>query len=187
MGLAPVKWGAGKHREYLRYKRGARKGVAARAFFGDSPLPDPIRSADLYYQASTRGGRELDYILGRQARFKESTETLGEASTNIGAGLIAYGLTENDEDVTKVGLVVGAVGIASLILSGQAKPEADTRYWESLPDSMWLVSARVPPGRYRVEVVYLDRNGSPLPRLRWQGEVEIPGRNGVEAIVLVKR
>jgi len=187
MGSAPVKWGDGKHREYLRYERGASKEVTARAFLGDSPLPDPIRSADVYYQASTRGGRELDYVLGRQARFKESTETLGEASTNIGAGLVAYGLTKDDKDATRAGLVVGAAGIASLILSGQAKPQADTRYWESLPDSIWLISAKVPPGRYGMEVVYHDQNGSPLPRPRWQGEVEIPGSNGVEAIVLVRR
>ncbi len=187
IGTAPVKWGDGKHREYLRYKRGASKDHAARVFLASSALPSPVRSADLYYQASTRGGRELDYILGNQARFKESTETLGEATTQIGAGLVAYGLSEDDEDVTKAGLVVGAVGIASLILSSQAKPEADTRYWESLPDSVWLVSASVAPGTHELEVVYLDSQGTPLPHLRWQGWVEVPGPNDVEALALVKR
>ena len=186
-GSAPVKWGDGKHGEYLRYKRGPSEEVSAKAFLDGSPLPAPLRSADVYYQASTRGGRELDYILGRQARFKESTEVIGEASARIGTGLLAYGLAETDEDVTKAGLAVGAVGVASLILSSRARPEADTRYWESLPDSIWLISAKVSPGRHDIEVAYMGSGGSALPRPRWHREVEVPGGNGVEAVVIVKR
>ena len=133
-GTAPRKLGDGADHGYFVYRRG--KGFnenRAEIVKGDTLLPlFPIE--DIYFQASTRGGREVDAMLEGKVRFKHTTGDIGS------------GLADGATIASQLGVsgalsgTLGAVGAISLLISSKAKPRADTRAWSSLPDHIHIAS-----------------------------------------------
>ena len=108
---------------------------------------------DVYFQASTRGARKMDEINAAKAAFKHLFGALAVADPTGGAFLVFLMIT----------------------------PQADARYWDTLPDRLHLVAAEVPPGTYSLEVQYFSEGRRPLPhRTRTLPSLTIePGRDYV--------
>jgi hypothetical protein len=153
-GTAPRKLGDGAAHAYFVYRRGRGfteneaelvLGVEARPLY-------PIE--DLYFQAATRGGREIDKVLDGKVEFRDATNTFGSAlsTTSVVMGHLGGG--------SDFGAIVGGVGLISLLVSSNARPRADTRQWTSLPDMIHVAtfSASSLDGEPRVR---LRRRGDP--------------------------
>ncbi|MDK2970867.1 MAG: hypothetical protein PWP23_622 [Candidatus Sumerlaeota bacterium] len=153
-GYAPRKVGVGRFGEYIGIEPGGGVAGPPKVRVG-SRQPELVRTVDsVYYQAVTRGGRELDRILGRQAQFKGTAEDAGEVSTHLGVWAMGAGLEGHNKDVVAAGALLTLLGIASYGVASTVQPEADTRYWGNLPDALGMYRTAYPAGEIPVEIVF---------------------------------
>jgi tetratricopeptide (TPR) repeat protein len=72
-GHAPNKILSGKYQEILGYTDDpVNQYIDVRVFHGDMEADKPVLAGDLYYQATTRGGRVVDKINAGKAEFRSS-------------------------------------------------------------------------------------------------------------------
>ena len=140
-GTAPRKLGDGLNHSYFVFRRGKGfKENRAELVLGGTATPlYPIE--DVFYQATTRGGREIDKILEGKVAFRQTTGTIGSVladSSVILAQQSAIGTLGSG--ATGVAAGFGAVGAISMLISANAKPRADTRQWTSLPDTIHVTT-----------------------------------------------
>ncbi len=157
-GRGPRKQAAGSQGQFLTYAPGARGADDAVVAINGAPLGPPQIADSVYYQAVTRGGRELDAILGRQAVFKDVTGTVGELGLLAGAVVLLDGLDSDNKDQAWVGAGLAATGLVASGLSALAQSRADTRTWRSLPDSLGFLPVRREAGPATVEVRYANES-----------------------------
>ncbi|MEC8062198.1 MAG: hypothetical protein VX168_07365, partial [Pseudomonadota bacterium] len=107
-GGGPIKWAAGAHRQLLKL----RAGLAPRLPAPAAPL---VKAADLYHQASTRGGRAVDAVLAGKAVFKEGMLAVGGAMVDLGLA-VAHTVKDKDDDTAAlIGLGFIVSGVAAAI------------------------------------------------------------------------
>lgn len=147
-GRGPWKNRGGKFGEQLRFTE--RPSVVAQVEVAG--VRQPVLES-LYHQASTRGTRQVDYILGEKASFKEDT---GTAALGLGVGAVAAAHTRTQEGAIAAG-VLGLAAIGTAIASAATQPEADIRAWDILPEAIFLVGLRSEGGA--LEVKGLDGEG----------------------------
>jgi tetratricopeptide (TPR) repeat protein len=140
-GRGPVKVNAGKHGEQTRFIADPNPApeldiVADGALLGRSKV-----AGDVWFQASTRGGRTFDAILEAKSNLKTGTAVAGTTAL-----LLA------DEAKSSREGTVALVGVALLLVSAFTRAEADTRHWTTLPDKVQLFRAKLPPGVHQIEV-----------------------------------
>lgn len=149
-GAGPIKKGKGSYRELLAFDPGA-----------DEPSPPQVTShdavvqvalaEDIYYQAITRGGRQIDGVNQGKAEFKDTTKTVGAVGMGGGIGLsqaatqnmqrsqsLGQGVSNTDLTMGWVGIGMMAAGLVSDVFSNATTPQADTRYWDTLPARIYL-------------------------------------------------
>ncbi len=172
IGLPPLKVGGGEYGEYLTFIPPEPVPEHKAIFVANGQGFETKFGEDLYWQASTRGGREVDRILAGKAQFKDIATGIGAASLVVAdAALdVAVYASYNDDSDAALGVAAGAaiIGIASLLMADAARPEADTRYWDNLPAHIDYVS--LPAGAMPTEAIFVDAGGSILgslaPRVR---------------------
>lgn len=184
LGGAPIKQNTGPHGERLVIIPDSAGIGGAKVRLNGQPLPAEWVFDSVSYQATTRGGRAIDYIQGRKATFK----TAGHAAAGIGgiagAGMLGYGISEDNDAVAMAGAGLLAAGVLTDFAASQIRTAADTRYWDTLPDAMYLCSLRLPPGRHRLEISYTDRNGNLLFSQPQRIDFEIPQGNGKNNLII---
>lgn len=181
-GPGPLKYAAGAYGEQLRFRT----------------TPSPVRSArlqvagltiqaapvdDVNYQATTRGGRVMDHILGNKAVFKETTDTAGDAAI-LGGAVLATAGQGRKSAVDEAGAALVLAGLASKLVSAATRPQADTRAWDNLPQYLSFVQLRLPPGEHTATVEFLDAHGHPLPNRTKTIHFRVP-TNGRDAVLFV--
>lgn len=159
-GEAPIKYGAGPHQERLSFGPGMRRGGALCVLKVDGKevarAENPTE--DVYYQASTRGGRELDYILAGQARFKDAADTTGDLMIFGGAVVAAEGFDRDDDKLKGIGAALAVGGLIAKGLSAGTQPQADIRAWSNLPDRLHIFSIALEPGEHAIKAELFDQN-----------------------------
>ena len=122
---------------------------------------------DLGYQATTRGGRVMDHILGNKAFFKAGADVAGNVA--LAGAAIAHdqarrrernGKDGDDADAAALGL--GILGVISKVASAATRTEADTRQWNNLPQRLSFAALKLPPGDHAGRIEFLDREGNVL-------------------------
>ena len=108
---------------------------------------------DLYFQATTRGGRVMDHILANKAGLKRTTDTAGNVGLIGGLGLAA---TQRG-DAQVAGLGLAAAGLLSKVVSGSTTPEADIRSWDNLPLFLSFAALELSPGQHTLTIDFLDQ------------------------------
>ena len=132
-GFGPVKVGAGEYGEQVIFFRG--KSVAetsARVRLGDRPSVPMALAADIFWQASSRGGQEIDHVFGGRVSLKDTGRTTHASGFGMPGG--------------KAGDQLASINA----------PKADTRYWSNLPDSVLLATGRAQASPQRLRVTFLD-------------------------------
>jgi hypothetical protein len=153
VGTGPIKYAAGHYHEQLRFREDPPATVGVRA---DLPYQQTLVSAaaeNIYFQATTRGTRQVDYILKGKANFKEGTTV---ATAALATAAIAT------TDVDKSGITSGALALAAIgtaITSALITPEADIRSWDNLPHSVYLLNLNIPDNIQAIAISGLDANG----------------------------
>lgn len=153
LGHGPVKYGAGEHDELLKIKGSDKSYEAKPAFRLNATARSLPNRESILRQALTRGGREFDHILEGKAAFKEGAEDVSQAAGAVaeaGVAVGAMGLLSGDEDMTNLGGGMAALGglmsLFAATVAEETKPEADTRYWDNLPEVVLYGTYQVEPG-----------------------------------------
>lgn len=157
-GNGPQKYASGEYGEELRFRNGTSQASEVMIRI-DGSLVHIGPYDDLNFQATTRGGRVMDHILGNKAVFKSTTDALGTAGIISGAVLTA------NRDTQMVGLGLVAAGLISKIVAASTRPEADTRTWDNLPLFLSFASVAVPPGEHTATVEFLTAARQPIAGL----------------------
>lgn len=148
-GPPPIKYANGDYAEKLQFRvgqtpiRGVQVQVDGKTF--------KLRPwDDLFFQATTRGGRVMDQILANKAGFKRTTDIAGTAGIFGGAVMTQHRETQ----VAGWGLL--AAGLISKIASAGTTPEADIRTWDNLPLFLTFAGLQLPAGEHQATVDFLD-------------------------------
>jgi len=141
-GRGPSKVAAGRHGEAIRFVDHSGRPdrvdlVADGATWGTSG-----KAGDVYFQATTRGGRVFDAILRGKAIYKDAART---------AGLTTLLLADDMAEKYQTGALL--IGIGLLISSLALRAESDTRHWTTLPAEVQLFRGSLAPGTHEIEVV----------------------------------
>jgi tetratricopeptide (TPR) repeat protein len=160
-GAGPMKIGAGEYHEQLRFRTRNTPLVSARIKTGAIDLP-VAPCDDLNYQATTRGGRVMDHVLGNKAVFKSTTDKVGDLALIGGLTTAAVSDSRTSQNV---GLGIAAAGLVAKLISAAATPDADTRAWDNLPQFISFAAVQLPVGEHAVTIDFLDATGKANERL----------------------
>lgn len=176
-GSGPLKYATGQYREELRFRPGPFSPVrlASIQVAGQTIRARPFD--DLYFQATTRGGRVMDHILANKAVFKRSTDVAGDAA--LVSGLIL----SQDRHTEDVGIGLAAAGLLSKIVSAATTPAADVRMWENLPQYLSFSAVKLPPGQYAAIVEFEDVGGRAVAGLTKNLTIDV--KAGKDTVVFV--
>ena len=146
-GRGPIKWAEGRYAQILTYETDRQVQAPAVRLDGTEVFPHWLDSTG--YQATTRGGRGVDGFLKGKAIFKDTTGILGIAL--LEAGEIAA-ITSNSESGDAVAMILGLAGLGVYVTGALTNPRADTRTWDTLPDSLYLVRLDAEPGEHKLTI-----------------------------------
>lgn len=179
-GAGPSKIGTGQYKELLQIedrKGGKDTSVKVESKAGEQiQLSDTLEAGDVYFQASTRGGRQFDGVLNGKAQWKDGTNAVGEVATTVGSVALMAGALSNNNSMANFGMFGSLFGIIAKASAANMTPAADTRNWGSLPRNIELASTTltVPNLLPKLSLRYDNGNGN--------GEVTKPitfmGQNG---------
>ena len=167
-GYGPRKFAAGQYGELLRFHADDSPTRSARLVLdgGRKIVPLPAYD-DLGFQATTRGGRVMDHILGNKAYFKAAANTAGDFAL-AGAAIASEQARRRDrrgkdgDDATAAAVGLGILGVIGKAASAATHAEADTRQWNNLPQRLSFAALALPPGPHEGRIEFLDREGNVL-------------------------
>ena len=153
-GTSPVKVNAGEHGEMMEQKQGKAGWLSAKFDVGGKPVEAHL-AEDVYWQASTRGGRQIQAVLDGKAQFKNVSDTVGDVAAVSAAGMLAISQFDNSNNPGAVyaSLALGLFSLAAKGVAAVTRPEADLRYWDNLPDTILLATMPLPEDRASVSLV----------------------------------
>jgi len=157
-GHGPKKFATGAHSEQLRFGEefSAVSSVNVRLGSRQYPL---VAYDDLQWQATTRGGREMDHILANKAVFKDVT-----TGTAIAAGATSLMLGDprtmlQHGNPGEAALIAGGIAAVAGVLAATTSPEADIRAWDNLPRYLTFAALELSPGPQSIIVDFRDSSG----------------------------
>lgn len=189
-GEAPRKEAGGEGRRTLFYAQGA--GTSDRIVtvnLTGQPV-QLLAIEDIYRQATTRGGRAVDEVLGKKFRTKQRLDDGGSITMEVGKtiGLFAaYGVLwttiirstgggQNAQQAQLIAIIVlaGAVAIIAAgygikAISNKIRTKADAREWNNLPDFVHVGTFNVSKAllaSLRATAVYTTLSGYPATGTR---------------------
>jgi tetratricopeptide (TPR) repeat protein len=148
IGGGPIKTRSGQYGERLIYQEGANPITEVVVREGERELTRSAAAENLYVQATTRGTRQVDYVLAGKANFKSGTQT---AAVALGAGAVIASQQRGNDANIATGILAG-LAVASALISSATTPEADIRMWDNLPHSIFLIGLTLPPGEHKLQV-----------------------------------
>jgi hypothetical protein len=154
-GPGPTKFASGQYAEQLRF-HGPDSLVKSAQIKIESLTIPVVPTDDVTFQATTRGGRVMDHILGNKAVFKGTTDTIGNVAMIGGLGTA---VASHDRTTQQVGLGIALAGLIAKGISAATTPAADTRSWDNLPHYISFASVPLSPGQHTVTVEFLDQSG----------------------------
>ncbi len=143
-GQAPRKVRSGDYGELLTILPNRRAAIPPGVTLDGQGI-EALFLDDLYYQATTRGGRRVDAFLRGKAVYKDASLISGYVALRV-AEIAHY--TDNDELAAVAGILGAVLTVSSLVTN----PAADIRQWEHAPGGWFLVAGTVPPGAHEVRV-----------------------------------
>ncbi len=141
VGRGPTKINVGEHGEQTRFIADGSTPSAIDVLVDGASVGSAAKAGDVYFQATTRGGRDFDSVLNAKSAVKTGSKVAG-----VGALLVADDLPKKYQ----AGALVA--GAALLLTSFAVRAEADTRHWTSLPNEVQLLRFELPPGSHEIEI-----------------------------------
>jgi hypothetical protein len=160
-GPGPTKFATGVYGEELRF-RTVPSSVTSAEIRVDSLRIPVAATDDVCFQATTRGGRVMDHVLGNKAVFKTATDMAGNAAI---IGGLTTAAVSGDRTAQQIGLGIALAGVVSKVVSAATVPAADTRAWDNLPHYLSFACFPLPVGQHVVTVQFLDPSHRVLANL----------------------
>jgi len=160
-GPGPTKYASGQYHEELRFSAPPSQVISAELNVDAFRIPI-APTDDVAFQATTRGGRVMDHILGNKAVFKSATDTAGNVAL---IGGLATAVASDNRTAQQVGLGIALAGLVSKVVSAATVPAADTRAWENLPRYLSFAAVPLPPGQHVATIQFLDASGRVVSNL----------------------
>ena len=177
-GTSPVKRAAGDQKEKLEFVRGFGFAETGAIFHvAGKPVP-AVAAEDIFWQATTRGGRQVQAILDGKAEFKDTTDKAGNVALAAGAAVGLAGVNSGDRNVALVGGAIMLLGAITKDIAAAMRPDTDVRYWDNLPDSVHVLTTTLSPGQ-QVTVQFTQAGVQPasasvlrmFPSFVWKAEI----------------
>ena len=168
-GHGPRKYSGGEYGEYLKFFVEKSRIRSARLEVDGRHVALPPYD-DISFQATTRGGRLMDHVLGNKAVFKQTTDTIGDVALIGAVGAANYG----SRDSEKAAIGLAAIGLISKIASSATTPQADIRTWENLPQYLSFAALQLAPGEHNATLEFLDANGQTVQSLTQHFTISVP-------------
>lgn len=166
-GRGPLKYATGPYDDQLRFETTPSSTVSGRLIVDGQPVALPPYD-DLDFQATTRGGRVMDYILHNKAVFKSTTAAAGDAA--LAGAAIAQGVAQdrrsqgrNAAAPENAATALAVAGVISKAVSVATIPAADTRTWDNLPQYLSFAALRLAPGPHPARLEFFDAQGRLMP------------------------
>lgn len=166
-GTAPQAVRAGQYGELRLIQPGKVNPDIHYTLAADSTSYSPFSGfGSINYQATTRGGREMDNVLGKQATFKGATNTGGNVL--LTSGSVGTGSSEADA-------ILLAGGLLLKVLSATTHPEADVRYWHNIPARFEIVPLKLAPINHTLQLVAAGKQQeNEYEPFKWSISAEAP-------------
>jgi len=154
-GVGPSKYRTGKYNQFLRFSPGSGASGPLRVLVNDNPCSEVSGPVDsMTFQATTRGGREIDAVLKGKAQFKSGASFAGDIALAASAGALAAASSaapgQDSSGAAAASAALGLVGLVAKGISAAANPEADIRMLSPLHDDIYIVPAKLGDGSNRV-------------------------------------
>jgi hypothetical protein len=176
-GIGPRKYAGGEYGEQLKFYTEASKTASAELrVAGRSVRLLPYDNIN--YQATTRGGRVMDHILGNKAVFKQATSNVGDVALVGALGAAQFG---RGEDAQKAALGLAAVGLISKLASAATMTAADTRMWDNLPQYLSFAALNLEPGVHEATLTFFDAHGNALSNRTQHFTITVPEKSNAIA------
>lgn len=186
-GRGPLKYGGGEHGEQLRFDTADTPVLSATLTVDGRTIALPAYD-DLNFQATTRGGRVMDYILGRKAVFKDTTNAVGDAAL-IGAAIAADRARKPDGEYSRgsenTAFALAAIGLISKVASAAANASADVRTWDNLPQKLAFTALTLAPGSHPAVVKFYDATGRQLTTHTRRFTIDVSAERNGDTVVYV--
>lgn len=147
-GRVPFKYDSGKSGEILKWQahelpeQTAKTACVAGAATG-CPVSSFVKGADIGFQATTRGGRPIDGVLGGKASFKEGAQGVASVAGTMGSIGMQTAMLTGNSDAANLGMLGMFAGLVAQGVANSTQAQADIREWEQLPATVWLGTGAV--------------------------------------------
>ena len=185
-GTGPVKISTGRHSEILTFKDAQNTSLSTPLFHIETVSSDiqanagnlmsenretsdnqsakeinVVLAENMFTQATTRGGRAIQGILDGKAQFKDTTQTLGLTSMLVGRGLTSGngGGYYGSPYAGAAGAGLQLVGLTAMLISNATTPQADTRYWDTLPGAVYVGTTTLSKQNFSIKADLSDEQG----------------------------
>lgn len=166
-GNAPRKVADGPGHAELKYFRGRNFTEKKALLKVDGASPQQCYPMeDIYFQASSRGGRQIDKILKDKVVFRQTNLAIGSTlSETASTVMLLAPLTGDQGAVQAVAGGLAIIGGIQQVIALNAKPHADIRFWDNLPDTVHVSLQQLAPGSHQLETAALDEKGGDVGEL----------------------
>ena len=128
------------------------------------PAPPPRVEVDgAAYGADALARPPVDIVALAQDRRWQSLDTIRTLKSAVGTGLMAGGLVYGTQHDARPEIALAAI-LGGMLL--KATSQADTRQWEMVPRTTYVIPLKLPPGRHDITVSFPDTAGV---RQEWRG------------------
>jgi len=168
-GWAPMKMAVGPDQSALIFERAFGFQDHSTQFHLGINSMSAYPMEDIFWQANTRGGREVDKILAGKVQFKTENEEMGRGLTELSVATLinSHHFGEASEEVAIVAGVIGIFGLMQISAADNTKTQADTRFWGNLPDQVHIQTLHV--GQYqngKATITFHQNNGQEISDLK---------------------
>lgn len=206
-GHGPRKYAAGQSGEQLKFHTEPSRIRSASLTVGEQSVTF-LPWDNLDFQAVTRGGRQMDHVLGNKAVFKQGANTVGDVAL-VGAAVAADNMyqtkrkivtdsngrqravyeTDKSDGAETAAIALAAIGIFSKIAAAATQTHADVRMWDNLPQYLSFGALRLPAGEYPARLQFYDATGQAVPDLTRQVNLTVqdPAKDTVIILSELKR
>lgn len=176
---SPRKLGDGIGSHEIVYRRAKRTPERSLRIEFDGKPQAVALAEDLFFQASTRGGRAIDAVIEGKVVFKKSTGEVGDALVTLASEGSVISAAYGGGAGRALG-AVATVGTLVSLVSANVQPRADVRYWNNLPETLHIGAVQYQGLPQNINVTLFDEQGQPVPaeQLRIQKWIDKRG-NGL--------
>lgn len=174
-GTSPRKVADGPGHAELKYRRGRNFTERLSEVLVDGKQTIELYPMeDIYMQSTTRGTRQIDKILQGKVAFQQTNLKIGSTLTEVSSIATMLSPLSNASGTIQIASgALGLLGAVQMYVASNAKPHADTRYWDNLPDTVHVKAATLPPGNHLITFRYVDKDENYIDELEKTIPVEI--------------